>query len=155
MTKEKDCFDSSNNSNVEFKNDFEAMAINNDNVVFDYATNLMWRGTVISSFFNFGGKSRKTVSHWIKKKTIKPYALVKNWRLPTIEEAASLLKMSKNSINNLHITPKFPYAKIIITGDYDSKSNARWIVNFELGRVKIWEGSDGDSIGVFFVHPLQ
>ncbi len=117
MLKEKGFFDSNYNPQVEFNNEFEVMKIGQDTVIFDYATNLIWHVSVEDPIIGLFRSSKSKMNRWIDKQNKKPYAGLHNWRLPTLEEAASLLKRSKNSTNNLHITPIFPYASEVLTGD--------------------------------------
>ncbi|MEA3421847.1 MAG: DUF1566 domain-containing protein, partial [Acidobacteriota bacterium] len=68
---------------------------------------------------------------WIRDLNNRGYAGHYDWRLPTLEEAASLLESSKR--NGLYIDPVFSSKqRWIWTGDkYDSKYG--WVVNFYNG----------------------
>jgi tetratricopeptide (TPR) repeat protein len=91
--------------------DYNLKAIKGDKVVVDNATGLMWHQS---------GSDDEMVWHealeWIRKLNKSGYAGCQDWRLPTVEEAASLLEPSKR--NGLCIDPVFSNVQsFIYTGD--------------------------------------
>jgi hypothetical protein len=72
---------------------------------------------------------------WWAGHSSKGYAGYHDWRLPTLEEAASLLQFDKND-SDLYIDPVFSdKQKWIWTGDSKDGSEAAWNVYFGLGSV--------------------
>jgi hypothetical protein len=102
--------------------------IRGDKVVVDNATGLMWHQNGSDDYINWN-KAKK----WIKKLNKRGYAGYHNWRLPTLEEAASLLEMNKR--NCLYIDPVFSKKQEWIwTGDMYGSESA-WFVDFGFGGV--------------------
>jgi serine/threonine protein kinase len=144
MIKRFDFFEENYNPNGRFKNDFEHKIINSDPVIIDNKTGLMW---------NPGGSSteveQKKILRWLKDLNSKQYAGYSDWRLPTLEEAASLLKRNKNN-KGLYIDPLFSGdQKRIWTAD-SFEGNNLWVVRFYTGIVL---GSEGAS--VHFIRPVR
>jgi len=128
MLKKYSFFDNYENKNGNFKNDFSIKTINGDKVVVDKVTNLMWhQGGSLSS------KAFTEAKKWIVSLNSRGYAGYNDWRLPTLEEATSLL--DKNERNRLFIDPVFSSKQQWIwTGDgYNSKEG--WVVYFYSGFV--------------------
>jgi len=97
MLLEYDFYDRSKNYKGSFVNDF---VDNNDGTVTDKATGLMWQKSGSSSSLeNRGAKE------YIKRLNRKRFAGHSDWRMPTIEELASLIKKAK--IKGVHIDPVF------------------------------------------------
>ncbi|MGR3294441.1 MAG: Lcl domain-containing protein [Candidatus Scalindua sp.] len=69
------------------RHQYEPMAIRYDKVVVDHTTGLMWHQNG-SERFSKKGK----IAQWIDDLNLKGYAGFNDWRLPTAEEAASLLE---------------------------------------------------------------
>lgn len=93
-------------------NRFESQIINGDKVVIDSTTNLMWQqgGSLEEMEFDEAEK-------WIYELKIKGFASYHDWRLPTFEEAMSLMESAKRS-NDLYIDPIFDTTQFNIwTGD--------------------------------------
>ena len=105
------------------------LSINGDEAVIDHVTGLMWHQSASDNVMSWG-----KAKDWIKKLNKGGYAGYKDWRLPTVEEAASLLESSEMN-GNLYIDPVFDNKqKWIWTGDSDS-SDGVWRVSFINGRV--------------------
>jgi hypothetical protein len=70
---------------------------------------------------------------WVRSLNSRGYAGYQDWRLPTLEEAASLLESNKR--NDLYIDPVFSdKQKYIWSGD-EYGSEAAWRVSFYFGNV--------------------
>ena len=130
MLKRYNFFDSSWNKKGEFQNDYEQKSINGDKVVIDRATGLMWHQNGSSASMKWN-----EAKDWVKELNRRGYAGYRDWRLPTVEEAASLLESSEKNGDLLYIDPLFSDEQSMIwTGDKDGSEDA-WDVSFLLGRV--------------------
>jgi len=144
MIKRNGFFDESYNKSGNFRNLFEKQNINGNTVVLDHKTALMWHP---------GGSSKEVqyrkISKWLKDLNRRGYAGFSDWRLPTLEEAASLLRREKNS-KGLYTDPIFSGTqKRIWTGDrFGSKD--LWVVRFYTGIVYSSAGSD-----LHFIRPVR
>ncbi|MDQ1353819.1 MAG: serine/threonine-protein kinase PpkA [Acidobacteriota bacterium] len=144
MIKRHGFYDGNINPTGRFKNDFENKTINGDPVIIDHKTGLMWHPGGSS-----GEVEQKKIPKWFKDLNSKQYAGYTNWRLPTLEEAASLLKGSKNN-KGLYIDPFFSGdQKRIWTGDSFAGNNL-WVVRFYTGIVLSSEGAS-----VHFIRPVR
>ena len=126
-------YDKNINKQGSFKNNYMD---NKDNTITDYTTGLMWQKS---------GSIRK-----VKKRRVKKYIANLNnekfggysdWRLPTLEELASLLE--KKSVNDLHIDPIFNIKQkrcwcstnaLNFSGHRDLQT--QWVVDFQRGTVR-------------------
>lgn len=115
------------NGHSTINHSYEKKTINGDNVVIDYATGLMWHQSGYEKYIMW-----KRVKKWLQELNKKSYAGYHNWRLPTVEEAASLLKSGKNN-DDLYIDAIFDKKqRVIWTGDkYDS--DGVWLSSFLTG----------------------
>jgi len=105
-----------------FKNDYVQKTVNDKIVIEDKSTGLTWQqcGFAASTF----GDAQDNISKLNGENS------ESEWRLPTLEEAMSLMEQKKT--NDLHINSIFnPKAKQIWTSDYEG-SHA-WIVSFTKG----------------------
>lgn len=137
-------FDKKRNTTRTFKNTFESKTVNGGKVVVDKATGLMWHAGGSDRGMEFDvGKG------WLSSLNAAGYAGFKDWRLPTFEEAVSLLESSQKN-GNLYIDPAFSAAiKTMWTGDTYS-SEAGWIVSFERGQVV-----RDYNFNYFFIRPVR
>ena len=98
-------------------------------MVIDNATGLMWHQSGSDEYMEWN-----KVKKWIERLNNNGYAGYNDWRLPTVEETASLLESSKNN-DNLYIDPIFSNKQWWIwTGDKFGLEGA-WRVYFSNGRV--------------------
>jgi len=110
--------------------DYEVNIIEDDKVVIDHATGLMWHQS--GSFKNMSWKRAKK---WVAELNEKGYAGFSNWRLPTLEETVSLLEPSETN-GNQFIDPAFDKAQSSVWTCDSNISNASlsldraWNVNF-------------------------
>jgi len=113
---------------------YELKSIKGEDVVIDHATGLMWFPGTSKDKFRLVSRSRVQKSeYWFKKFRQTRYAGFNDWRMPTVEEAASLLEKSKNNAG-LYIDPVFSGHNKIWTSDLDT-TRERWRVNFKKGSV--------------------
>ena len=123
---------------------YEAKTINSDRVVVDHATRLMWHQSGSEKYLQW-----RRAKKWVAKLNTKGYAGYYDWRLPTLEEAASLLENSP--IFNRYIDPVFDnHQPFIWTGDTKKSGFEAWLVSFKAGSV-YWLG----IIHNRFVRPVR
>ncbi len=115
-----------------FINDFQLKTINGDNVVIDNVTGLMWHQSGSPSFMAY-----RKVQEWIEDLNRTGYAGYFDWRLPTVEEAVSLLENDKK--NGLYIDLIFSKDQALIwTGNgIPEEPNAHLTVCFLRGYVVV------------------
>ena len=94
-------YDSDKNPKGIFTNDFEPKVINNDKVITDYYTGLMWHQSGSIDQLEW----IKRVD-WIDELNTREYAGYVDWRMPTVEEAASLLRQREINMSQF-IDPGF------------------------------------------------
>lgn len=118
----------SNPSGRGFAHQYQSQTIQGDQVVIDQASGLIWQQ----------GGSEKSMDYyeaknWITNLNQRGYAGHKDWRLPTIEEAMSLMRRGKKH-DNLYIDPVFnKIQRSIWTADSDVGSASAWAVLFSDG----------------------
>ncbi len=116
---------------------YNLKAIGGDKVVVDNATGLMWHQNGFDDDINWN-----EAKEWVRSLNSRGYAGYHDWRLPTLEEVASLLESNKR--NGRYIDPVFSKKqKRIWTGDIKDaisreKVNAAWCVRFSDGSVR-WD----------------
>ncbi len=104
---------------------YDLKSINSDKVVIDQTTGLMWHQSGSEKYMNW-----KLANRWVEKLNEKGYAGFNDWRLPTVEEAISLLEPIKKN-GNLYIDHTFDIKQQWIwTGDKMSGLEAAWVVAF-------------------------
>lgn len=129
LIKEKGFFDSNWNKNSSFKNKFQLKLFSSVPVVIDAAAGLMWHPAGSPGFM-----SLERANRWLRELNESGYAGFSDWRLPTLEEAASLLQKRKNK-SSFYIDPGFsPEQQCIYTGD-GTEDNRVWLVDFKGGNV--------------------
>jgi class 3 adenylate cyclase len=97
MLKKYNFFENDRNAEGSFKNDF---VDNGNGTITDRATGLMWEGGGSPSARIF-----KRSEFYVRNLNEDKFAGYSDWRLPTVEELASLLKKDDN--NGFHIDPLF------------------------------------------------
>ncbi len=109
---------------------YEEKSIKGGTVVIDHTTGLMWHQSGSSDYMRWADAKK-----WIEKLNYRKYAGYKDWRLPTLEEAVSLLGPGRTSIG-LYIDPLFNDEQWgIWSGDIFGPGGA-WSVYFSLGNVR-------------------
>jgi len=105
-------------------NDFELQQ--NGLAVFDHATGLIWQQSGSTEYFTYD-----KAEEFIRELKNKNFAGYNDWRLPTLEEAMSLMEPKKHG--DLYLDPIFDQAQTWIwTADKESAS-AAWVVDFYHG----------------------
>jgi hypothetical protein len=123
------------------KHDYNLETIRGDVVVVDNATGLMWHQGGSRKYMKW-----KKAKEWIKKLNKIGYAGYYDWRIPTLEEAVSLLESSKRTKNYyrgspLNTDPVFDdKQRWIWTGDRPSHlSHYGWGLNFTNGEASYYD----------------
>ncbi len=125
------------------QHEYETKMIADDKVVIDRATGLMWHPSGSYEYMK-----RKEVKKWIRDLNRKGYAGYYDWRVPTAEEASSLLEGSEKN-GNLYIDTVFDEKqRWLWTGDSCS-SGGMWRVYFDDGYV------DWGDVSLLFVRPVR
>jgi len=135
------------NPRGDFANEYEVKTIRGDNVVLDHATGLMWHQSGSEKYLTYD-----KAKQWIDELNRRGYAGYSDWRLPTLEEGASLIE--KSGVNDgLYIDPKFSAKqRWIWTSDMVTDYPGRvWVVDFNSGSVN---GALVDSIDLS-VRPVR
>jgi serine/threonine protein kinase len=131
MIKQHDFFDNVMNDLGNFQSDYERFKIGDSPVVIDHKTDLMWYDGESTGELTFNDAEK-----WLKNLNKDAYAGYSDWRFPTLEEAASLLR-NKEDEKEKHIDPIFSgNSSIIWTSDRFS-SNKLWIILFKAGIAEI------------------
>jgi len=130
MLKKFDFFDSSKNeAGHGFENHYKTETIKGDKVVFDEASGLMWQQSGSSKWMVY-----EEAKKWIDELNKKGYAGYNDWRLPTLEEAMSLMEPKKMN-GDLYFDPLFDKNQSWIwTSDQVHGAAAQWVVDFYLGK---------------------
>jgi serine/threonine protein kinase len=134
MIKRHGFFEGSYNNSGTFKNNFEKKVFGSHTVLIDHKTALMWHP---------GGSNKaseyRRINRWLRNVNKNQYAGFSDWRLPTLEEAASLLRSRKNN-KGLYTDPAFSGTqKRIWTGDRFG-AGSHWVVRFYTGIVYGYSG---------------
>ncbi len=125
------------------QHEYEAEIIGDDKVVIDHATGLMWHQSGSYEYMK-----KKEVKKWIRGLNRKGYAGQNDWRVPTVEEASSLLEASERN-GSLYIDTVFDNKqRWLWTGDSCS-SGGMWRIYFDDGYV------DWGDVSLLFVRPVR
>jgi hypothetical protein len=126
MLKERGFFDKQWNPEGRFANDW---VDNGDGSLSDRATGLMWQQGGSDKRMNYD-----EIPAYIERVNKEGLVGHHDWRLPTLEEAASLLEPEERN-KDLYIDPLFdPKQQLIWTSD-SKGSGVAWCVAFDVGRV--------------------
>ncbi len=124
MLKEKGFFDSGWNKDGQgIFHLYEILEFDGGKAVMDYATGLMWQQSGSSKSITYSD-----AENYIRELNAQRFAGYSDWRLPTLEEAMSLMEPKKHG--NLYIDPVFDRQQTWIwTADKESAGRA-WRVYF-------------------------
>ena len=111
------------------KHSYEKKTIEGDEVVIDHATGLMWHQSGSRDYMMWNN-----ARIWIRNLNKRGYAGHHDWRLPTLEEAVSLLGPVPR--NNLFIDPVFNVEQWGIWSGDKLVPGGVWSVYFSLGNVR-------------------
>jgi len=143
MLKKRGFYDYHKNRSKRFRNQFSLKKQGGKNVVVDRATGLAWHHSGSPRYMNLS-----RAHSWIASLNRVRHAGYSNWRLPTLEEAASLMESTKNS-SGLHLSPLFS-GKTRSIWTSDTLGQEYWIVYFDHGYVDVnWPQFNG------YVRPVR
>jgi len=112
-------------------NEYLKITIINDKIVLQNKFGLMWHQSGSGYPMNF-----KEAKVWVNNLNNKEYAGYKDWRLPTREEASSLVEDEK--VNNRYINPVFQGKQTRIwTCEEGGNQETTWHVDFSIKRVHL------------------
>ena len=103
--------------------------INDDKVVIDHATGLMWHQNGSDNYMK-----RNAAKQWVRGLNSRWHGGYSDWRLPTVEEVASLLEPSEKD-GGLYIDPIFSNKQEWIWSGDEYGSEGAWGVYFGSGLV--------------------
>ncbi|MFV1976019.1 MAG: DUF1566 domain-containing protein, partial [Candidatus Scalindua sp.] len=108
---------------------YEVKSISYDKVVVDHSTGLMWHQNGSERF-----KDKEKIAEWVDNLNLKSYAGFSDWRLPTAEEAASLLE-PEQKFGDMYVDTVFDNKQPWIwTGD-SYGNDAAWAISACYGSV--------------------
>ncbi|MBC8550361.1 MAG: DUF1566 domain-containing protein [Candidatus Brocadiales bacterium] len=107
---------------------YELKILAEGNVVIDHTTKLMWHQSGSTEYFNL-----RKANKWLKKTNKKSYAGFNDWRLPTLEEASTILEVETKNGNFTH-TVFDDKQWGTWTGDKPDRGTA-WIVTYVNGTI--------------------
>lgn len=142
MIKKYNFFDARlNKTSPGFANQFEVLTIENDQFVIDQSSGLMWQQGGSSERLTY-----KEIKNLIDTLNLTSDAGYDNWRLPTLEEAMSLMKPEIKS-GDLHIDPIFSSKQSYIwTSDRVKGMPLAWIVIFNYGYFSTYNFNYGSYV---------
>jgi hypothetical protein len=127
MLAEYDFFDRSRNPHGSFRNVF---VDNNDDTITDRATGLMWQKSGSSSSTD-NGSAKEYVNE------LNRFAGYADWRMPTIEELASLL--TRKRANGVYLNPVFSNRQVtcwtVDEREVRQAYRGAWIIDFKQGQI--------------------
>ena len=126
MLKDKGFFDVHlNKSAPGFPNNYELQK--DGRVVYDYASGLIWQQSGSTKKMPY-----RNAKAYVEALNSQNFAGYRDWRLPTLEEAMSLMEPKKMN-GNLYIDPKFDKQQPDIWSSDTYSASSAWVVNFVIG----------------------
>jgi len=125
----KNLFDAERNPTGNFRHQYEIRNVAGLRLIFDRATKLVWMRQQ-----NLVKMNLKKAEDWIGSLNTVEYGGISTWRLPTVEEAASLLEKNPHD-EKIFLDAIFGKdIKSIWTGDSFTESKS-WIIDFRNGLI--------------------
>jgi hypothetical protein len=121
-------------------NRFVTKTVHREEVVIDRTTGLMWQQATSSQQMMYS-----LATKWIINLNKHGFAGFNDWRLPTLEEAMTLIERSPNS-QGLHIDPIFNFKQRSWMWTSDrGEADSAWYVNFNYGYSKLNRIKSGNN----------
>ncbi len=136
MVAEHNFYDSSWNKSGDFENDF--VKSSDGKTVTDRKTGLMWQQSGSDE-----GMTYKDAQAYVRKLNSRQFAGHSDWRLPTIEELASLME-NREMNGDLYIDPVFDKKQRYCWSADKTTSGSAWVALFYDGDV-YWDGVDSKN----------
>ena len=135
-------YDSKNNPDGKgFSNQFFIRNKKECNIIVDKSTGLTWQQEGSGTYLDYASARQR-----IRELNQKKYAGYNNWRLPTVEEAMSLMEPNKSN-NGLFINPLFGRNQIWIwTVDQLKSKSWTWVVDFKYGECLRYNPANGSYV---------
>ena len=115
-----------------FENDFEQRTIEGERVVIDHATGLMWQHATS------GQMNQADASQYLATINRTAYAGFTDWRLPTVEEGASLImaQQQNHGRSGFYMAAVFDASKhYFLTADRSGSRRNYWKVHCNYGNI--------------------
>jgi hypothetical protein len=121
-------------------NKFVVKTLHGDKIVVDRTTGLMWQHTASSQQMGYS-----LAMEWINSLNKHGFAGFTDWRLPTLEEAMTLMEHAPNSAG-LYIDPIFNSKRRLWMWTSDrGEADSAWYVNFNYGYSKLNRIKSGNN----------
>ena len=127
MLAARNMFDAKRNPGGDFQHRYEIVNAAGLRLISDRATGLVWARQGNAVRMNL-----KKSQEWIESLNRVAYGNSKNWRLPTVEEAAALLKKSAADKKTFLDAVFGDDLTVIWTGDSSTGSES-WVIDFQNG----------------------
>jgi hypothetical protein len=128
MLKERDFFDSNRNKQGKGLNhQYEVLERKGEKLVIDHTTGLTYQQSGSPNFMFYANALK-----WISELNKKKFTGYDDWRLPTLEEAMSLMDTKKKN-GDLYISEVFDQTQRWVWTADKSGGSVAWVVGFDLG----------------------
>ncbi len=116
-----------NESGAGIQNDFALHVIGRDSLVLDHETGLVWQQSGSQNTMTYAAAEQ-----FVRDVNRKGFGGFANWRLPTLEEAMSLMEREKKN-GDLYIDPIFDRSQWWIWTSDKSSGSSCWVAYFRYG----------------------